>query len=368
MGIRLGEIKANLRVLVAACLYYSGLVRLALWCMARSGQHLIILNYHRALGGDLRRQLLYLRRHYRIMHLEDALEEFYLSHKENKQRRDRRIPLALTFDDGYHDNYTHGFALARELQVPFTIFLIPGYIESSEPFWWREGERLVRSAQVDELTMEEHTYHLAQLEERRGLAQIIDARARHAQSVAERESFLTDARKALGVPSSGGGEKGALPLTWAQVREMEESGLVSFGAHTMHHPILAYLSDPAEVQREVAECRTVLEQQLGHPVRTFAYPVGKPEHIGEEGLQAVKEAGYRWALTTIEEVNNPQADPYLLRRLPGDLAQHWLVMASELVGLLGVVSRLRIKYRAWTRSFGRSGSNSTNLHKRPIPG
>ncbi len=337
--------KEHLRVLVAACLYYSGLVRLALWCMARSGQHLIILNYHRASGGDLRRQLLYLRRYYRIMHLEDALEEFYLSHKEKKQRCDRRIPLALTFDDGYHDNYTHGFALARELQVPFTIFLIPGYIGSSEPFWWREGERLVRSAQVDELTMEGHTYQLAQLEARRALVQTIYTRVFHAQSVAERESFLANTRRALGVPSSGG-EEGALPLTWAQVREMEESGLVSFGAHTMRHPILGYLADPAEVQQEVGECRRVLEQQLGHPVRTFAYPVGKPEHIGKEGLQAVKEAGYSWALTTIEEINDPQADPYLLRRLPGDLAQHWLVMASELVGLLGVVSRLRKKYRA----------------------
>jgi peptidoglycan/xylan/chitin deacetylase (PgdA/CDA1 family) len=360
MGIHLGEIKENLRVLVAACLYYSGLVKLALWCMRRSGQHLIILNYHRAIGGDLRRQLLYLRRHYRIMHLEDALEEFYLSHKEKKQRRDRRIPLALTFDDGYHDNYTHGFTLARELQVPFTIFLIPGYIESGEPFWWREGERLVRDAQVDVVAIEGHAYHLGQLEERRALAQIIDTRARHAQSVAERETFLADTRRALGIFSSVGDE-GALPLMWKQVREMEESGIVSFGAHTMHHPILGYLADPAEVQQEVGECRRVLEQQLGHPVRTFAYPVGKPEHIGEEGLQAVKEAGYRWALTTIEEVNNPQTDPYLLRRLPGDLAQHWLVMASELVGLLGVVSRLRKKYRAWTPVFSRSRSTSTNF-------
>ncbi len=361
MDMRLGEFKENLRVLVAACLYYSGLVRLARWCMARSGRHLIILNYHRATGGDLRRQLLYLRRHYRIMHLEDALEEFYPSHKEKKQRRDRRIPLALTFDDGYHDNYTYGFALARELQVPFTIFLIPGYIESGEPFWWREGERLVCDAQVDVVAIEGHTYHLGQLEERRALAQIIDTRAHHAQSIAERETFLADTRGALGVFSSVGEEEGALPLTWVQVREMEESGIVSFGAHTMRHPILGYLADPAEVQQEVGECRRVLEQQLGHPVRTFAYPVGKPEHIGVEGLQAVKEAGYRWALTTIEEVNNPQTDPYLLRRLPGDLAQHWLVMASELVGLLGVVSRLRKKYRAWTPVFSRSRSTSTNF-------
>jgi peptidoglycan/xylan/chitin deacetylase (PgdA/CDA1 family) len=359
MGIRLGKIKENLRVLAAACLYYSGLVRFARWWMRRSGQHLIILNYHRAIGGDLRRQLLYLRRHYRIMHLEETLEDFY-QQKEKKQRRDPRVPLALTFDDGYYDNYTHGFALARELQVPFTIFLIPGYIESNEPFWWREGERLVRNAQVDELTIEGHTYHLRQLEERRVLAQIIHTRACSAQSVAERETFLADTRKALGVPSSAGEEEGARPLTWAQVHEMEESGLVSFGAHTMRHPILGYLADPSEVQEEVGECRRVLEQQLGHPVQTFAYPVGKPEHIGEVGLQAVREAGYRWALTTIEEINNLQTDPYLLRRLPGDLAQHWLVMASELVGLLGIVSRLRKKYRAWIRGFSRSRSTSTD--------
>src|SRR5436190_22927914 len=128
MITRRAEIKENLRVLIAACLYYSGLVKLALWWRRRSGQQLIILKYHRATGGDLRRQLLYLRHHYRIMHLEDALEEFYSSHREKKQRHDRRIPLVLTFDDGYHDNYTHGFGLAHELQIPFTIFLIPGYI------------------------------------------------------------------------------------------------------------------------------------------------------------------------------------------------------------------------------------------------
>src|SRR5438067_3264 len=146
MAMCLGKIKEDLRVLVAACLYYSGLVRLVHWWMRRSCRHLIILNYHRATGGDLRRQLLYLRRYYRIIH---------------------------------------------------------------KP-------------------------------------------ARSATSVAEHQCFLADMRRALGVPSSvAGEEEGALPLTWGQVREMEESRLVSFGAHTMHHPILGYLADPAEVQQEV---------------------------------------------------------------------------------------------------------------------
>src|SRR6516225_4683856 len=117
---------------IAACFYYSGLVKLARWLICHHGQSLIILNYHRATGGNLYSHLLYLRRHYRILHLEAALEELYMPYKNGKQSSDRRTPVVLTFDDGYRDNYTNGFALARELQVPFTIFLIPGYIESGD--------------------------------------------------------------------------------------------------------------------------------------------------------------------------------------------------------------------------------------------
>src|SRR6266571_7391214 len=324
--------RERIRLLVAACFYYSGLVRLGHWWAQHSDRRLIILNYHRASGGDLRRQLLCLRRHYRIMHLEDALEEFYTPHKEKKLRHDPRIPLVLTFDDGYRDNYTHAFALARELQVPFTIFLIPGYIESGEPFWWREGE-LVRNAQVDEVTIEGRTYRLRQSNERHLLAQAIYTHVRHSRSVAERETFLETVRLALAVPSSAFSEEAIRPLTWEQVCEMEQSGWVSFGAHTMHHPILANLSDPAEVYREVAECRALLEQRLGHPVRTFAYPVGKPEHIGEVALRSVRDAGYDWAATTIYGTNTSQSDPHQLRRLAGEVSRHWLVMAAETSGV-----------------------------------
>src|SRR5436305_15157077 len=100
--------------------------------LRHKGGHLVILNYHRASGGDLRRHLLYLRRHYRLLHLEAALEELSMPSKNGKQVSERRTPLVLTFDDGYYDNYTHGLALARELQIPFTIFLIPGYMENDD--------------------------------------------------------------------------------------------------------------------------------------------------------------------------------------------------------------------------------------------
>ena len=321
-------------ILVAACFYYSGLVKLARWWRQRSEPRLVILNYHRASGGDLRRHLLYLSRHYRMLHLEEALEELYALPVEKERGGDRPTPLVLTFDDGYYDNYTHGFVLARELQVPITIFLIPGYIESGKRFWWLESDQLAHRTQVKEAVIEGNTYYLENPGERKSLAQAIDSRLRHAGSVAEREAFLEEVRKILRVPPPAIAKEAIdRPLTWAQVREMESSGWVSFGAHTMHHPILTYLSCPEEVRKEVGECRDVLQQQLGHPVRTFAYPVGRPEHIGRAAIEAVREAGYDWAVTTTNGVSTPQNDPYQLRRVLGDVSRHWLVMAAETSGV-----------------------------------
>ncbi|MBV9228625.1 MAG: polysaccharide deacetylase family protein [Chloroflexi bacterium] len=331
--------RKRLGIIVATLFCYTGLVGLSRWFMQHSGRHLIILNYHRASGGNLRSHLLYLRRHYRLLHLEEALEELYTPTTETK--RDQRTPLVLTFDDGYHDNYTHALPLARELQVPITIFLIPGYLESGDYFWWGEGRRLVKRATVDEVTLDDRVYHLALSDERDALAQAIDKRLRHASSVAERDAFLTQMRQTLAVPASATAEEeGKQPLTWGEVLKMQESGWISFGAHTMHHPVLAYLADAAELRREIDDCRTALEQRLGHPVRTFAYPVGRHQHISKAAIQAVQAAGYTWAVTTIAGVNTPQSDPYQLKRVLGSVNRHWLVMAAETSGIWNLLSPL----------------------------
>lgn len=327
-------------IMLAAFFYYSGLVGLARWWMQRKRQSLIILNYHHATGGDLRRHLLYLRRHYRIMHLEEALEELYDTRIEHKSNQDQRTLLSLTFDDGYHDNYSHAFKLACELHIPITIFLIPGYIDSGKPFWWLEGNRLANLTQVDKVKIQEYVYQLERYGEREKLAQTIDDHLRQAQSVAKREEFLSHLSKSFMMSMNIKVEDEARPLTWEEVYEMEKSGWVSFGAHTMNHPILANLTDIEEVKHEVGECRTILEQHLRHSIRSFAYPLGRLEHIGDETVQSVREAGYSWAVTTVNGVSTSHSDPYLLERLLGDVSRNWLVMAAEVSGIWKLFSPL----------------------------
>lgn len=326
--------RERLLLAIAAVFYYSGLVKLAGWWKRRMGApNLVILNYHRA-SDNMKQHMRYLRRHYRVLHLEDALTELFDPADHKKNRSDRRLPLVITLDDGYYDNYSNAFKLATELQVPITIFLIPGYIENGQRFWWYEPEQLLAQACVHEVVIDEQTYHLDNAAERKVLEQLIDKRVRRASSVVERETFLAWIRQALDEPPLvTAAEKPALPMTWEEVLEMDRSDWVSFGAHTMHHPILAYLADPAEASYEVCESRAVLEQKLGHPVRTFAYPVGWLDHIGLQGVKAAHEAAFCWAVTTVYGFNTAQDDPYLLRRIEADTDEHWLLLAAKASGV-----------------------------------
>jgi hypothetical protein len=114
---------------------------------------------------------------------------------------------------------------------------------------------------------------------------------------------------------------------------MEDSTWVSFGAHTMHHPILANLRDPREVLYEIDESRAVLIEHLGRPVRTFAYPVGGKKNIGKPALQAVRNAGFTWAVTCLPGFNTPGTKPYMLHRFVVDVDQHWLLVAAKASGI-----------------------------------
>jgi peptidoglycan/xylan/chitin deacetylase (PgdA/CDA1 family) len=327
---------------IAACIYYSGLVGIARWWTRRRGKRLVILNYHQASGGDLERHLLYLRRHYRILPLEKALEELYSYQTKRLRGEDRRTLAAVTFDDGYYDNYSYAFALAKRLCVPLTLYLIPGYIGKSERFWWHEGKQLVAQTQLKEVEYDGQYFDLRRHKGREALAAFINMRLRFASSIIERKNFLGMIRQLLAVPAeTTEEERSGLPLSWEQVLEMERSHWITFGAHTMHHPILSCLAEQCELQYEIEECRNVLEERLGHAVTSFAYPIGQWYHIDLRTLRAVQRANYNWAVTTNYGINTPQSYPYQLKRVESDVSQHWLVLAAEAAGLWGFFSRLR---------------------------
>lgn len=85
-------------------------------------------------------------------------------------------------------------------------------------------------------------------------------------------------------------------LSTAQMKEMDESGLVEFGSHTKNHVYLAQ-KDLKKVNYELVESKRFLEESLGKPIRIFCYPYGD---YSPAVIEEVKKVGYVLSFT-IEE-------------------------------------------------------------------
>ncbi|GAA5055708.1 peptidoglycan/xylan/chitin deacetylase (PgdA/CDA1 family) [Thermocatellispora tengchongensis] len=88
-------------------------------------------------------------------------------------------------------------------------------------------------------------------------------------------------------------------LTWAQAAEAASAG-IEFGGHSHSHPQLDQLPD-GELREELRRNKALMEDRLGLPVTTMAYPFG---YSSARVRREVRRAGYTAACA----VNNDLAD------------------------------------------------------------
>lgn len=124
-----------------------------------------------------------------------------------------------------------------------------------------------------------------------------------------------------------------------QLQEMAESGLVEFGGHSMTHADLTALALP-ELQREVRQCKSSLEQFLGKRVLAFAYPFGR---LNETVKKVVAEAGFLFGIAVEWGPDHLSEDLMEIRRICLSPAAGPLEFAWKTSGLYPTSRRFRRK-------------------------
>jgi len=72
---------------------------------------------------SFRKQMSFLKRHkFNVVSLEELVSIV------GQGKRPPRKTVAITFDDGYDNNYTNAFPVLKEFSLPATIFVVPNYI------------------------------------------------------------------------------------------------------------------------------------------------------------------------------------------------------------------------------------------------
>lgn len=122
-------------------------------------------------------------------------------------------------------------------------------------------------------------------------------------------------------------------MTWSQVRELQESG-IQFGSHTVTHPQLKTLRTK-EVEEEIRCSKETIEDKLGCPIQSFAYPYAFPETDWsfKRTLETILEqAGYENGVCTSIGTADRADNRFFLRRLPVNSCDDRSLFKAKLEG------------------------------------
>jgi len=99
-------------------------------------------------------------------------------------------------------------------------------------------------------------------------------------------------------------------LSWDQIKEMSNSGLVYFGNHTWSHH--GSTGSPEVLEKEISLADTQLNEHGENQAKIFAYPYGNPSKSAESVLQ---KSGYKMAFTTVSGSTMCKGKRYELPRI-----------------------------------------------------
>jgi len=208
---------------------------------------------------------------------------------------------AITFDDGWLDNFEFAFPVLKTEKAPATLFAVAEKIGTDFQFWPNIISILLLNGAASAMlkhplfqSLSAQLLALPTQPSRDQMAHIIALLKQHSD-----EAIFT-ALNDINWRNLCPPELPPALMNWEQLQAMQASGLVEIGSHTCNHIRLNHSLPQAELEHEIIASKTMLEQKLNTPVDLFCFPNGD---YSAEALSLVK-ANYAAAVTTRRGINH----------------------------------------------------------------
>jgi peptidoglycan/xylan/chitin deacetylase (PgdA/CDA1 family) len=219
--------------------------------------------------------------------------------------------VCLTFDDGYRDTLQWAYPILKAAEVPFAVYVPTSFPDRLGELWWLVLEAVIARNPRIGLAIDgrDRKFDCRSIAEKRALFDEIYWWLRERPSEAEMREAVRSLAAYYHVDAAAFCEE--MCMDWPQLAELAADPLVTIGAHTVNHPMLARL--PREAARsEIDLSRSVIEAALSVKPQHLSYPFGDRSSTGTREFEIATELGFKTAVTTRPGVLFPEHSRHLM--------------------------------------------------------
>ncbi len=287
------------------------------------------------------------RRRYNLISLEELFQRLRAGERLKRT-------VAFTIDDGYFEQGRIAGPIFAEFDCPATVFAVTDFLDGRTWLWWDKIEHVFEHATRGEIRVRlgGELFHFRRdaaggMEWRPFALRCQDA------SEADRQASIAELSVQADVELPETCPARFAPISWAEARDLEKRGM-TFGPHTLTHPVLSSASDE-QSEREITESWRRLGEEVIRPVPVFCYPAGRAGDFGAREIATIRRMGLLGAVSA-------QPGNVRLSRL-GDSPDGWYSVPrhgyqgtqADVLQCITGVEDLKMSIRRWFRTAGAGG-------------
>jgi peptidoglycan/xylan/chitin deacetylase (PgdA/CDA1 family) len=218
--------------------------------------------------------------------------------------------VCQTIDDGYRDTLAHAYPILKRYGIPFAVYSATSFAERLGELWWLALEAVIARNEWISLVIDgkERAFDCGTIEQKRGAYDVIYGWLRRLKTEDELRQAVRDLCDRYQVDILSFCRD--LCMNWDELRELAADPLVTVGAHTVNHMMLAKVPE-ATARAEMEMSRRAIEAAVQRPVAHLCYPVGDPTSAGPREFALAAELGFKTAVTTRPGVLFPEHRDHL---------------------------------------------------------
>jgi peptidoglycan/xylan/chitin deacetylase (PgdA/CDA1 family) len=218
-------------------------------------------------------------------------------HRRMVEHDFKRRFVCLTFDDGYRDTLKYAYPILKEAGLPFAVYVATSFPDRLGELWWLALEAVIaRNSRIGlVIDGKNRAFDCHSLAEKRALYEELYWWLRRQPTESELRDIVRNLGACYQVDIAAFCKE--LCMDWQEIAELAADPLVTIGAHTVKHAMLAKLPEKA-VRAELDNSRSVIEAALGKRPQHLSYPFGDPASAAEREFAIAAELGFKTAVTT----------------------------------------------------------------------